>query len=108
MNWKKWTLQTFEYIFYGVVLLQVFFGSIWMIHQFPHVQSWQQTLEYLEISQSFVLDEYVGFLYPVFLRIFTEVENLIGIPYCVPVYVVQLGVALWAGWLFSRNVFKNG
>lgn len=106
MNVKKLTLRTLKYIFYAVTLVQMTFGMIWMVKQFPHVQQWQSTLEYLEISQSFVLDEYVGFLYPAFLRLFLELEKLTGLPFFMAVYVVQLGLAIWTDRLFAGRILQ--
>lgn len=106
MNRKKIVGKTTEYIFYGITAVQVMFGFAWAICQFPHMQNWQETYEYLDISRTWVMDEYVSFLYPMFLRVCTGIENLAGVPFYMPMYVIQLAVAMFAGWFFARKVLK--
>lgn len=106
MDWKKVFSRTTAYVFYGVATVQMLFGVIWIFCQFPHMQNWQDTYEYLDISRTLILDEYVGFLYPLFLKLCTGAEALTGIPFYMPVYVIQLAAAVFAGLFFVRKVLK--
>lgn len=106
MDWKKMINKTATYVFCGVAAVQIVLGAIWLCCQFPHMQNWQETYEYLDISCTWVLDEYVSFLYPALLKVCTGVEALAGIPFYVPVYVVQLLVAVLADLFFVRKVLK--
>lgn len=106
MNWKKTINRTVTYVFYGVAAVQIVLGAIWLCCQFPHLQNWQETYEYLDISRTWVLDEYVGFLYPLLLKLCTGMEALLGVPFYMPVYVVQLLTAVFASYFFARTVLK--
>ena len=106
MNWKKTISRTITYVFCGVAAVQIVLGAIWLCCQFPHLQNWQETYEYLDISRTWVLDEYVGFLYPLLLKLCTGMEALLGVPFYMPVYVVQLLAAVFASYFFARTVLK--
>ena len=73
MDLKKMINKTATYVFYGVAAVQMVLGVIWLCCQFPHMQNWQETYEYLDISRTWVLDEYVSFLYPALLKVCTGV-----------------------------------
>lgn len=106
MNRKKVVVITTEYIFCTITAIQVIFGLMWAFCQFPHMQNWQETYEYLDISTTFVMDEYVSFLYPVLLKLCTGIESLARIPFYMPVYVIQLAAGILSAWLFVRIVLK--
>ena len=106
MDLKKMINKTATYVFYGVAAVQMVLGAIWLCCQFPHMQNWQETFEYLDISRTWVLDEYVSFLYPALLKVCTGVEAFVGIPFYMPVYVIQLFVAVFAALFFVRKVLK--
>lgn len=104
MDWKKTISKTFKYIFYGVALVQIVLGAIWTLYNLGHVPNWQITKEYLEISKTFVMDEYIFFIYPVLLRLTLWMEELIGLPYFIPVYGLQLFAAIGTGYAFARMI----
>lgn len=103
MNWKQIIRCTITYLFCGITIIQTIMGIIWMGSQFSHVQMYQSTLEHLDAANSFLLDEYMGILYPIILWIFTCAEHLFGIPYQIGVYIIQLGLALLAIYRFSDS-----
>lgn len=106
MNQEKIVVKTTEYIFFIITAIQVLFGIIWAFGQFPHMQDWHETYEYLNISKTFVMDEYVSFLYPALLKLCTGIESLAGIPFYMPVYVIQLTAGILSAWFFVRIVLK--
>ena len=110
MNRKKIVVKTTEYIFYGITIIQVVPGLIWTFNQFPHMQNWQESYEYLDISRTWVMDEYVSFLYPFLLKVCTGIEGVTGIPFYMPVYVMQLAAVIFANWIFAKKTLntKNG
>lgn len=79
----------------GVLLIgmsvQIVLGIIWMGANLFSVQDFEETAEYVEMSCTFLLDEYVGVLYPLLLRI---------CPVCTLVYILQLCAAFLSGCLF--------
>ena len=106
MKWKESLLKLNRNVLYGVTLIQIVMGALWVFFQFPHLQEWQSTFEYLEISENFVLDEYTGFLYPAFLRLFTEAQKWTGVPFYMPLYLLQLAAAVVTAGLFGKGVLK--
>ena len=47
--------------------VQICLGIIWMCTNLFSMQKFGETAEYMEMSSSFILDEYVGILYPTLL-----------------------------------------
>lgn len=76
--------------------LQIGAGVIWVFCNWWHVPQIKQTMEYLEAAQTLSPDEYMGILYPLFLKVFVIFEDMIGLPYQMPVYQLQLSAAVWA------------
>ncbi|MGN1147015.1 MAG: hypothetical protein ACI4TB_01250, partial [Lachnospiraceae bacterium] len=71
--------------------VQIVLGMIWMGANLFSVQNFAETAEYVEMSRTFLLDEYVGILYPLLLRL---------CPIYTLVYVIQLLTAFVAGCVF--------
>lgn len=84
--------------------VQVFLGLIWMLRNFGTIQSFEETMLYLQLSETLICDEYEGILYPLFLRLTRGVEAVTGIPYQVPVYLVQVGAAFVASWKLLQGM----
>ena len=108
MDRKKVISKTFKCIFAGVAAVQIVLGILWSAGNFLCVPDWKITQEYLEISKTFVMDEYVSIWYPLILRLFTELEQLTGWHYYIPVYLLQLSVALAVDYAFARKVLNMG
>ncbi len=67
---------------------------------FTEVQQFGESEFYIEASKSLLCDEYTGALYPVLLMLTRGMEDLLPIPYTYIMYLVQLGVAVFAGCRF--------
>lgn len=106
MNWKTALRRLCRFLFYIAAAVQILLGICWASGQFFGVQEWQSTYEYLDISKTFLLDEYIGILYPLLLKVFVGVENLTGLPFYMPVYVLQIGAAVCAVRLFAGEVLS--
>lgn len=87
-------------IAYRVIVIlaavQIGLGVIWAVLNLGRVPCFQETRELLEISSTFVTDEYVGILYPVLIRIASMTESLLHIPYQYFLYLLQLGLGYYA------------
>lgn len=80
--------------------VQICFGLIWMGANLFSMQTFSESAEYIEVSKSFVLDEYTGILYPVLLFLLRSVfgENM-----CYTVlYLLQLAAAFFSGCFFLK------
>ncbi len=87
---KKQVLFNFiERVFYLLAGVQILLGLTWIIGNIAVVPKLQESRLYLQISRDLVMDEYVGFLYPVLLKVL----NFMGDKFCVVLYLLQICVA---------------
>ena len=80
--------------------MQVFLGVIWLICSLTHMPDYQETRDMLEASQTLIIDEYMGILYPLLLRLF----SVFGKYFYVPVYLFQVGMAVWSYHYLLRSM----
>lgn len=80
--------------------VQICLGLIWMCANLFSMQNFEETAGYIEMSRSFVLDEYAGILYPALLFVLRAVAGEGG---CYPVlYLIQLTVAFLSNCAFCK------
>ena len=89
------------------MLLQISMGIYWMTCNILFVPKIRETKEYLEAAKGFLLDEYMGILYPLFLRCLLSIEKVIGLPYWILVYLIQLLLSSAVLWLFLRKLIQD-
>lgn len=98
--------KTITYIIYGLGIIQILFGIMWLISSVTHLSAWQETLEYIDISKTWVFDEYVGILYPLIIKLFTLIEGFLGVPFFMPIYLLQLLAAAGSAWYVCKTMFS--
>ena len=102
---KKQALFNFiERVFYLLAGVQILLGLIWVISNIAVIPNLEESRLYLQISRDLVMDEYVGFLYPVLLKVL----GFLGDKFCVILYLLQIGAAfisydLFIDWEWGRN-----
>ncbi len=96
MNVKTTVKTTAKYLFYFLTAVQVILGLVWVINNFIHVYMWPETVEYLDISKNFVIDEYTGLFYPILVKFL----------YYIPLYILQIVLAVVSAYLFLRKGIK--
>ncbi|SDA65932.1 hypothetical protein SAMN02910368_01856 [Lachnospiraceae bacterium G11] len=96
MNLKTTVKTTAKYLFYILTAVQVILGLIWVINNFTHVYMWPETVEYLDISKNFVIDEYTGLFYPILVKFL----------YYIPLYILQFLMAVVSAYLLLRKGIK--
>ncbi len=96
MNVKTTVKTTAKYLFYFLTAVQVILGLVWVINYFIHVYMWPETVEYLDISKNFVIDEYTGLFYPILVKFL----------YYIPLYILQIVLAVVSAYLFLRKGIK--
>lgn len=84
--------------------LQIVLGICWIVMNFQHFQNFEETAFYLEISKNLICDEYEGILYPLLILPAKGIEKIFPIPYYCILYLLQLGVAMAAGYVFLQSV----
>ena len=98
MNIKATIKTAIKYLFYLLTIVQVFLGLLWVIRNFGKVYMWPETAEYLDIAKKYVIDEYVGIIYPILVRFL----------YYIPLYILQLALAITSAFLFLYRGIKLG
>ena len=98
MNIKATIKTAIKYLFYLLTIVQVFLGLLWVIRNFGKVYMWPETAEYLDIAKNYVIDEYVGIIYPILVRFL----------YFIPLYIFQLALAITSAFLFLYKGIKLG
>ena len=98
MNIKATIKTAIKYLFYLITIVQVFLGLLWVIRNFGKVYMWPETAEYLDIAKNYVIDEYVGIIYPILVRFL----------YFIPLYIFQLALAITSAFLFLYKGIKLG
>ena len=102
---KKQALFNFiERVFYLLAGVQILLGLVWVIGNIAVLPNLEESRLYLQISRDLVMDEYVGFLYPVLLKVL----GFLGDKFCVVLYLLQIGAAfisydLFIDWVWGRN-----
>lgn len=101
MDKKQVITKLIEYVIFLLAGIQVLWGVVWIACNITAVPQFAESDLLLQVSRDFVLDEYMGILYPLLLRI----ASVAGGGYCVLVYLLQLGVAFVAYSYFLKKVF---
>lgn len=83
---------------YCAAVVQIVLGIVYMGSNFMTVPQFQETTRYLEMAKTLVIDEYSGMLYPLFLRVCSQIPS---IPFQIPIYVIQILLGLWAAYRFA-------
>lgn len=87
--------------------VQIVLGLFWMVPNFFQLQEFGDSFHYIEISKSFICDEYIGILYPVFIFLARGAATFFHIPFYCILYVVQLVTAYYASHRFLNTVIKT-
>lgn len=101
MEKKRVLVNFIKRITFLLIGLQVLFGLVWVMLNITNVPKFQESQLFLQASWDFVIDEYMGVLYPLLLR----GTSLAGNGFCVLLYVLQLAVAFIAYYVFLKSVF---
>ena len=76
-----------------IMSVQILLGCIWMGMNITNLPTFGDTVEYINLSQTLLLDEYRPVLYPLILRLFIRLADVTGIAYQIPLYLFQTGIS---------------
>lgn len=102
-NKKEFMKKTAYGLFFVLMTLQIVLGLVWIIGNAGKVPDFAETKELLEISRTWVPDDYVGVCYPALLWLTKGLESVTGIPYNLFVYLLQTVVAFLAAVFFLQK-----
>lgn len=90
-----------------IMLCQIGFGFAWMAGNISTVPGFGDTAEYLNLSDTFALDEYRPILYPLFLRVIRTAASAIGTEYQVLIFLSQTITFFLIAFLFNRTIMTS-
>lgn len=93
-------LKDIRYIWMGAFALlmtvQVVLGIGWMAANIGHLPLFEETFMMVEAAGGGKMDEYMGILYPLMIRLAFGIEKILHIPYYVLLYILQMVSAAYA------------
>ena len=101
---KKQITELINCIIYLFMGMQIILGIVWGIANLTKIPGFEESKEVLQMSTTLMVDEYVGFLYPLLIRGITFLLPISGIPACSVLYLLQLGLAYYAYSQFLKRV----
>ncbi|MBQ7359880.1 MAG: hypothetical protein IJW63_07295 [Lachnospiraceae bacterium] len=90
-----------------VMGIQILLGVCWLLQNLWLVPDFPQTVELLEMSETWVLDEYAGAAYVALVFVAQTLQNCLGIPFQIFLYVLQLALGIWAVYRLLRYAFAD-
>ncbi len=98
------------WLFVLLMLAQILPGIGWAVRNIGHLAMFEETSLLLKSAENLVIDEYMGILYPVLIALAKGVTKVLPVPYYSLLYIVQLGMALFAsvymlkftGWIKGK------
>ena len=79
-----------KYFLYIVVFAQIVSGTVYLVWNFSDFIVYPETKEMVNAARNLKFDEYIGFLYPLFIRVCLSLQDMLGIGYYLVAYLVQL------------------
>ena len=106
MNSVRDFIKNFKkYLIYIAVLAQLVFGTVYLVCNFSEYIIYPETEEMVHAARTLVFDEYIGFLYPLFIRVCLNIQNLCGVGYYLIVHGVQLSAMFLAVYYMIQPFF---
>lgn len=96
-----------KYFLYIAVFAQIVSGTVYLVCNFSDYIMGPETEEMLDVAGTLIFDEYVGVLYPLFLKLCVFVQKISGIGYYYLVYLVQMAVFGLALWYVTKMLFSG-
>ena len=95
---KAFSQNFIRYFFYLAVFAQVVSGTVYLVCNFADFIVYPETEEMVNAARNLIFDEYIGFLYPLFIRLCLGIQKSLGIGYYIVAHFIQL--LLFVGAIF--------
>ncbi len=102
---EKGMARSYRFVWIAM-LLTILFGCLFFLQQLSGNPRGPEAAEWMHIARTGVLDEYHGFLYGMYVRVFVAVQNRLGVPYFAFIYTIQLA-SLWAALVFFMGKLRG-
>lgn len=94
------TRERSKRILYGcltvLMSIQILLGFIWMKKNILTIPLFGDGTEYIQLSDTFALDEYRPILYPLFLKVVRKAAAWIQVSFQAPLYLIQTAVSFFS------------
>ncbi len=104
---RGFTKNFIKFFIYIAVFAQIVSGTVYLVCNFSELIVYPETEEMVHAARSLVFDEYIGFLYPLFVRICLNVQNLCGVGYYLMVHGVQVLAMFFGAYYMIRSIFEG-
>ena len=104
---RDFTKNFIRFFIYIAVFAQIVSGTVYLVCNFSQLIVYPETEEMVHAARTLVFDEYIGFLYPLFVRICLIVQNMSGIGYFLPVHTVQVLTMFFGAYYMIRSMFEG-
>lgn len=96
-----------RYFVYIAVFAQIVSGTVYLVCNFSQLIVYPETEEMVHAARTLVFDEYIGFLYPLFVRICLSVQNFSGMGYYLMIHGVQVAAMFCSAYYMVRSLFAG-
>lgn len=90
-------------VFLLLMGIQVFLGCLWICKNLGSIPRFGESAWLIRASEDWILDEYIGILYPLLIRMTSLTEKVTGITFCTVLYLMQLLFAFTAYIYFLKK-----
>lgn len=94
--------ETVKYFFIGVTIIQAILGMIWLVNNIGIMPFDSVSNDYIEASKSLVVDEYMGILYSLLIRVFGHgsILYIIQIATLALAFIYSLSAITKSPWIY--------
>lgn len=102
---RIFTRNFIKFFIYIAVFAQIVSGTVYLVCNFNEFIVYPETEEMVHAARTLIFDEYIGFLYPLFIRVCLSVQNMCGVGYYLLVHGVQLVAMFFAMYYLVKSFF---
>lgn len=88
--------------------MQIVLGLIWLGGSFGSMQFFSVSMDYVQAAENLTFHGYSGILYVLLTAAALWLQQITGISYYQPLYIIQVAVFLWAAYFFVCCMKRSG
>lgn len=96
-----------KFFIYIAVFAQIVSGTVYLVCNFNEFIAYPETEEMVHAARTLIFDEYIGFLYPLFIRGCLSVQNMWGVGYYLIAHGVQMVTFILSAYYMIRPFFTG-
>lgn len=104
---RVFTKNFIRYFIYIAVFAQIVSGTVYLVCNFSQYVIYPETEEMVHAARTLIFDEYIGFLYPLFVRVCLSIQNMCGVGYYLFVHSIQFLAMLFSVHYLVKPFFEG-